>query len=171
MGPTDDARRDAARTAALAVVTADRGGRRAFVDATGAAVPLPAAVRRVVAAHAAVGALLRELGAPLVGSAGTVPGVAAVGEPPDPRAVADLRPDVVVSAASGGALDLPGPLVAALRRTAAVVAVDLSRPEAARADLRALFGATDADRRPAPDAAPAPVVPPPYHRTARRAGG
>jgi hypothetical protein len=93
--------------------------------------------------------------------------VAAVGEPPDPRAVADLRPDVVVAASTGGELDLPGPLAAALRRTAAVVAVDLARPDAARADLRALFGATDADRRPATDAAPATVVPPRYHRGAR----
>jgi hypothetical protein len=88
--------------------------------------------------------------------------VAAVGEPPDPQAVADLRPDIVVAASAGGALDLPGPLAAALRRTAVVVAVDLARPDAARADLRALFGTTDADRRPVADTEPAPVVPPRY---------
>ena len=49
--------------------------RRTFVDATGASVPLLRTVRRVVAADDAVAALLLELGATVVGCAGTVEGI------------------------------------------------------------------------------------------------
>ena len=64
--------------------------RRTFVDATGASVPLLRTVRRVVAADDAVAALLLELGATVVGCAGTVEGIESVGPPrtPDPAAIA-----------------------------------------------------------------------------------
>jgi ABC-type Fe3+-hydroxamate transport system substrate-binding protein len=119
------------------------GGRRAFVDATGTPVVLPTAIRRVVATDDEVGALLLALGAPVVGCAGTVEDVEVVGAPrtPDPRSVAALRPDVIVSAAVAGRHDLPdGGLVESLRKIAPVVAVELSRREVAAADLRALLG-------------------------------
>jgi len=119
------------------------GGRRAFVDATGRPVALPPAIRRLVATDAEVGALLLGLGVPLVGCAGTLDGVAAVGAPrsPDPRAVAALRPDVIITAAVDGVHHLADArLVEALRRVAPVVAVDIGRPAVALADLRAMLG-------------------------------
>lgn len=167
----------------LAGLVGDAGGRRAFVDATGTPVVPPPRVRRVVATDDAVGALLRDLGAPLVG--GTAPaaggigggtgggadgvgvgvdgvgsdggvgadgvgavgvgvdGVAVVGaaRAPDPRAVAGLRPDLIVTGAVAGAHDLVDRgLVERLRRVAPVVAVDTGRPAVAAADLRALLG-------------------------------
>ena len=51
------------------------GGGRAFVDATGTPVPLRGPVVRVVATDPRVGELLLELGAQLVGCAGTLDGV------------------------------------------------------------------------------------------------
>lgn len=142
MAPTaeDNPRRHPARTAALTNVVSDVGvGRRAFIDATGTSVALPAAIRRVVATADDVGALLLGLGAPVVGCAGALDGVEPVGPPgrPDPAAVAALRPDVIVA----GAHDLTDVrLVEVLRRIAPVVAVDVSRPAVATADLRALLG-------------------------------
>jgi ABC-type Fe3+-hydroxamate transport system substrate-binding protein len=164
-GATDDPRRYPARTSALTgLISNAGGGRRAFVDATGASVALPAAIRRLVATDAAVGALLLDLDASLVGSAGALDGVAQVGAPraPDPAAVAALRPDVIVAGAAGRAYDLTDPrLVDALRRVAPVVAVDMGRPTAARADLRALIGPVVVERsaaRPVPDRPPGPPV-------------
>jgi ABC-type Fe3+-hydroxamate transport system substrate-binding protein len=119
------------------------GGRRAFVDGTGTPVVLPTAIRRVVATDPEVGALLLALGAPVVGCAGAVAEVEVVGPPraPDPKAVAALRPDVIVSGAVDGRHDLAGARLAELLRTVApVVAVQLSRQEDAAADLRALLG-------------------------------
>lgn len=154
--PAEDPRRHPARTTALTGLIGNvGGGRRAFVDATGTPVGLPAAIRRLVATDAAVGALLLELGGPLVGCAGPLDGVADVGAPraPDPAAVADLKPDLIVAGAVDRAHDLrDSALVAVLRRVAPVVAVDLGRPAAARADLRALLGPVVVERR-----APAPI--------------
>jgi hypothetical protein len=105
------------------------GGRRAFIDATGAPVALPPAIRRLVATDDRVGALLDELGVPLVGCTGSVDDVAA------------LRPDLIVAGAVDRVHDLLDVrLVVALRRLAPVVAVDVARPAAAVADLRALLG-------------------------------
>lgn len=119
------------------------GGGRPFVDATGTSVPLGGPVRTVLATDESVGALLVELGADVVGCAGPLDGVAAVGESrhPDPAAVSELRPSVIVTGAVGRAHDLADPAVlAALRRIAPVVAVDLDRRASAAADLRALLG-------------------------------
>jgi hypothetical protein len=105
------------------------GGRRAFIDATGAPVALPPAIRRVAATDDRVGALLDELGVPAVGCSGCVDDVAA------------LRPDLIVTSAVDRVHDLlDARLVAALRRLAPVVAVDVGRPAVAVADLRALLG-------------------------------
>ncbi|MFP5019875.1 substrate-binding domain-containing protein [Pseudonocardia phyllosphaerae] len=120
------------------------GGGRAFVDATGARVPLGGVIRRVVATDPGVGALLVELGADVVGCAGALEGVDTVGDDraPDPARVAQAGPDVVVTGAAGGAHDLTDPaLLGLLRQVAPVVAVDLSRRRASSADLRALLGA------------------------------
>jgi ABC-type Fe3+-hydroxamate transport system substrate-binding protein len=119
------------------------GGRRAFVDATGHPVVLPQAIRRLVATDDEVGALLLGLGVPLIGCAGTLDGVEVVGAPgaPDPRAVAALRPDVIVTGAVDRVHRLADlRLVAVLRRVAPVVAVDVGRPAVALADLRAMLG-------------------------------
>jgi ABC-type Fe2+-enterobactin transport system substrate-binding protein len=119
------------------------GGRRAFVDATGAMVALPPVIRRVVATDDEVGALLIEMGAPLVGCAGTLADMVVVGAPrvPDPRAVAALRPDVILTGAIGRAHDLADArLVAALREVAPVIAVETAQRITATADLRALLG-------------------------------
>lgn len=153
-------RQQPARTTALTGLIGPTVPRRAFVDATGTPVPLPRAVRRVVATHHEVGVLLLDLGAPLVGCAGVLEGVEPVGEPgaPDPDAVAALRPDVIVCGTVDRAHDLrDAALLAALRRLASVVAVDLARPRAAAADLRALLGPATVER-PAP--APLPDRPP-----------
>jgi ABC-type Fe3+-hydroxamate transport system substrate-binding protein len=126
--------------------------RRTFVDATGTSVPLLRTVRRVVAADGAVASLLIELGATVVGCAGTVEGIASVGTPrtPDSAAVAALRPDAIVVGAVDGVPDIADArLLAALRRIAPVIAVDLAHPEAATRDLRALLG-SGADLRQAP---------------------
>ena len=126
--------------------------RRTFVDATGASVPLLRTVRRVVAADDAVAALLLQLGATVVGCAGTVEGIASVGPPrtPDPAAIAGLRPDAIIVGAVDRVPDLADArLVATLRQTAPVIAVDLARPDAAVPDLRALLG-SGADLRQAP---------------------
>ncbi len=151
-----------ARAAALAAVTSPGAvARRAFVDATGTPVVLPPAVRRLVATDEAVGALLLELGAALVGCAGSLDGVPSVGAPraPDPRAVAALRPDVIVSAAAGRAPDLACP-ADGLRRVAPLVVVDLSRPAAAAADLRALVTPVARERLAPPPPAPPVIIRP-----------
>ncbi len=118
------------RTRVLAGLVGGGSARRAFIDAVGEPVELPpATIGRLVATDDAVGALLLDLGAPLVGCAGTCDGVAA------------LRPDLIVTGAVDGRHDLAeAGLVEALRRVAPVVAVDLGRPVAAAADLRALLG-------------------------------
>jgi ABC-type Fe3+-hydroxamate transport system substrate-binding protein len=161
----EDPRRHPARTAALTgLVGGAGGGRRAFVDATGTSVALPAAIRRVVATDDGVGALLLGLGAPVVGCAGTLDGVEPVGAArgPDPKAVAALRPDVIVAGAVDRVHDLrDGRLVEVLRRVAPVVAVDVERPAAAMADLRALLASVVVERRapePEPERPPGPPV-------------
>lgn len=137
-----------------------------FVDATGTAVPMPPAVRRLVATDERVGTLLLGLGAPLVGCAGVLDGVEPVGESrgPDPDAVAALRPDVIVIGAVDRVPDLAGAgLVERLRRVAPVIAVDTGRPGHALADLRALLGSAGPARRPAPQSSfdgPPPGPPP-----------
>ncbi|MBW0117204.1 hypothetical protein [Pseudonocardia abyssalis] len=172
MPPTggENPRQHPARTAALTGVISDAGGggRRVFIDATGASVQLPASVRRLVATDDVVGAMLLGLGAELVGCAGTLDGVEPVGEAraPDLRAVAALKPDLIVAGAADRAHDLADArLVAALRRVAPVVAVDTGRPAAAHADLRALLGPGKAapstakpprPRPPAPNRSPGP---------------
>ena len=173
MAPSDveNPRSQPARTAALTGVISDAGGgRRVFIDATGTPVALPAAVRRLVATDEYVGGLLRGLGAPLVGCAGALDDVEPLGasRAPDPGAVAQARPDVIVAGAVDGAHDLTDVrLVEALRRTAPVVAVDVGRPAVALADLRALLGSGGVavgTRRPAPTPAPDPSVGPPVTR-------
>lgn len=148
--PAGDPRRQPARTGALTGLVSDVGGvRRAFVDATGTPVALPAAIRRLVATDGDIGALLLALGAPLVGCAGTLDGVEPVGAPraPDPAAVAALRPDVIVTGTVERAHDLVDQrLVEALRSVAPLVAVDAARPSAAAADLRALLGTVRTER-------------------------
>lgn len=168
--PPDDPRQQQARTTVLTGLVGNAGGRRVFVDATGAGVALPAAVRRVVGTDPAVGALLRDLGAPVVGCAGEVDGLASVGEPgrPDPAAVAAQRPDVIVAGASDRVLHLDEPLVAALRRVAPVLGVDVDRPAAAAADLRALIGSVTGPPPPPPPSEPPPVVPPRYEAARAR---
>lgn len=200
--PADDPRRHPSRTAALLNATGG-AGRRTFVDATGTAVPLPAAARKVVATDGWTAALLRSLGANLVGCCGDLDdepgsraavvdgapppdhgggesrndagrggatraepsrvdparggasrdstsrtGVTRVGEEhrPDPAAVAELRPDVIVVAAPGRTHALDAATLTALRRVAAVIAVDPERPAVTRADLTALLGATVVER-------------------------
>jgi ABC-type Fe3+-hydroxamate transport system substrate-binding protein len=140
----ENTRHPPARNTVLAgLVGSGGGGRRAFIDATGTPVALPATLRRVVATDDGVGALLLGLGVPLTGCAATLADIEAVGAPraPDPKAVAALRPDVIVTGAVGGVHDLANrSLVETLRRVAPVVAVDVGRPTAAVADLRAMFG-------------------------------
>jgi ABC-type Fe3+-hydroxamate transport system substrate-binding protein len=136
-------RPDPARNAVLGGLIGNGGGRRAFIDATGTPVVLPPALHRLVAADDGVGALLLGLGVSLVGCAGILDGIEVVGAPraPDPRAVAALRPDVIVTGAVDRVHDLVEVrLVEALRRVAPVVAVDVGRQEVALADLRALLG-------------------------------
>lgn len=131
------------------------GGGRAFVDATGTPVPLRGPVRHVVATDPDVGALLREIGAPVVGCAGSLEGVEQIGaeRTPDPDAVAALRPDAVVTGFAGGRHDLVDPSVLGrLREIAPVIAVDVARRAASAADLRALLG---------------PVQPPPLRSRGR----
>ena len=126
-------------------------------------VGLPPRIRRLVATDAAVGALLLDLGASVVGCAGALDGVEQVGAPraPDPAAVAALRPDVIVTGAVDRAYDLTDPrLVEALWRVAPVVAVDMGRPAAARADLRALLGPVVIGRPAAPPVPDRPPTPP-----------
>jgi ABC-type Fe3+-hydroxamate transport system substrate-binding protein len=163
-GAPDDPRRHPARTAALTGLISNAGaGRRAFVDATGKSVALPPAIRRLVATDTAVGALLLDLGAPMVGCAGDLDAVEPVGAPgaPDPAAVAALRPDVIVAGAVDRAYDLADPRLAeALWRVAPVVAVDMRRPAAARADLRALIGSVVVERPAAPPVPDRPPTPP-----------
>jgi hypothetical protein len=125
-------------------------------------VGLPPAIRRLVATDAAVGALLLDLGASVVGCAGALDGVEQVGAPraPDPADVAALRPDVIVAGAVDRAHDLTDPrLVGALWRVAPVVAVDMGRPAAAKADLRALIGPV-VERPAAPPVPDRPPGPP-----------
>jgi ABC-type Fe3+-hydroxamate transport system, periplasmic component len=166
MTPTaaENPQRHPARTGALIGLISDvGGGRRAFVDATGTPVALPAAIRRLVATDDDVGALLLGLGAPMVGCAGTLDDVEPIGAPraPNPEAVAALRPDVIVTGAVDRGHDLTDVrLVEALRRVAPVVAVDVGRP-AALADLRALLGAVVVERpaaKPIPDRPTGPPV-------------
>jgi ABC-type Fe3+-hydroxamate transport system substrate-binding protein len=135
--------------------------RRMFVDATGTSVPLLRTVRRLVATHEEVTALLLELGALVVGCAGAVDGIEQVGPPraPDPAAVAALRPDAIIVGATERVPDLVDErLVVALRRIAPVIAVDLARPAAAVRDMRALLGTGD-DLRKAPSS-PGEQLPP-----------
>lgn len=147
--PPDDPRRHPARTAVLAGLVGDGGGRRVYIDATGTGVALPPVVRRLVGADPLVVELLRELGVAPVGGPGH----------PDPDAVAAQRPDVIVVGAVDRALQLDDRVVAALRAVAPVVAVDVGRPAEAVADLRALLGSVD---YPPPERPPGPqrVVPP-----------
>jgi ABC-type Fe3+-hydroxamate transport system substrate-binding protein len=152
MPPREESVRKPGQTVVTGLVSEAGGMRRTFVDATGASVPLLRTVRRVVAADDAVAALLLDVGATVVGCAGTVEGIEPVGAPrsPDPSAVAALRPDAIVVGAVDRGYDLADlRLVATLRRTAPVIAVDLARPEAAVPDLRALLG-SGADLRQAP---------------------
>ena len=151
MAPTAEERPQGAPSPVLAGLVSERGGgRRAFVDATGTSVALPSALRRIVATADDVAALLLALDAPVVGCAGDLDGVERVGAAgaPDPESVAALRPDLIVAGAVERAHDLADPgLVDALRRIAPVVAVDMDRPTAARADLRAMLGSAAAVER------------------------
>ncbi len=128
------------------------GGRRAFVDATGASVTPPPVIRRLVATDDEVGALLLGLGAPVVGCAGALGDIEVVGAPrnPDLKAVAALRPDVIVTGAVERVHNLVDVrVVAALRQVAPVVAVDVGGQTVAAADLRALLGSAVGGGRPA----------------------
>jgi ABC-type Fe2+-enterobactin transport system substrate-binding protein len=149
----DNPRRHLERNGLLAGLVGGAGGaRRAFVDATGASVTTPPVIRRLVATDAEVGALLLNMGAPVVGCAGALNEIEVVGAPrlPDPKAVAALRPDVIVTGAVERAHDLSDMrLVAALRQVAPVVAVDVGGPARAAADLRALLGPAVGGGRPA----------------------
>jgi ABC-type Fe3+-hydroxamate transport system substrate-binding protein len=141
-----------ARRDILAGLVANGGGRRAFVDATGNWVTMPPAIRRLVATDNEVSALLRSLGAPLIGCTGVDGGVVVVGMPraPDPQAVAQLRPDLIVTGAVDRVHDLVNlALVDMLRRVAPVIAVETGRPAVAVADLRALLGVAVGGTRPA----------------------
>ena len=134
------------------------GGGRSFVDATGTPVPLRGPIRTVVATDPEVGALLVEIGATVIGCAGVLGEVPGIGDErrPDTREVAALRPDGIITGTRDGRYDLADPAaLAALRRTAPVIAVDLARSAVARAELRALLGPTG--RTPAP--VPPPVDP------------
>jgi hypothetical protein len=161
MPPPEDPRRNAGRTSALTGLVSEAGGlRRTFVDATGASVPVPAAVRRLVATDDEVAALLLGLGAGIVGCAGTLDGIERVGPPraPDLAAVAALRPDVIIAGAVDRVHDLvDARLVRALWQIAPVIAVELARPAAAAADMRALLGGTrDMRQAPPPPGQPLP---------------
>lgn len=143
------------------------GGGRSFVDATGTPVPLRGPLNRLVATDPEVGALLVEMGATVVGCAGALAEVPGVGEDrrPDTREVAALRPDGIITGTRDGRYDLADPAaLAALRRTAPVIAVDLARESVARVELRALLGPVGRRTAPAPAPAAAPParpVPPP----------
>jgi ABC-type Fe3+-hydroxamate transport system substrate-binding protein len=161
MAPPADPLRKSGQTSALTGLVSEAGGmRRTFVDATGTSVPSVRAVRRLVAGDEAVAALLLEAGAVVVGCAGTVDGIDPVGpqRAPDPAAVAALRPDAIVVGATDRMPDLvDARLVAALRRIAPVIAVDLGRPTVAARDVRALLGgATDIRQAPPPPGAELP---------------
>jgi ABC-type Fe3+-hydroxamate transport system substrate-binding protein len=162
-GAADDPRRTPARTAALTGLIGNAGGGgRAFVDATGLSVALPPRIRRLVATDGAIGALLLDLGAPVVGCGGVLDAVESVGAPraPDPAAVAALRPDVIVAGVVDRAYDIADArLVEALWRVAPMVAVDMGRPAAAKADLRALIGPV-VERPAAPPVPDRPPGPP-----------
>jgi ABC-type Fe3+-hydroxamate transport system substrate-binding protein len=172
MSRPEDPRRNAGRTSVLTgLISAGASLRRTFVDATGASVPLPPAVRRLVATDDEVAALLLGLGAVIVGCAGTVDGIEPVGPPraPDPRAVGALRPDVIVVGAVDRTHDLVDErLVHALRQVAPVIAVALGRPAAAAADMRALLGSTRDIRQPPPP--PGAPLPPWLRRVAAPTG-
>ena len=161
MPPREESVRKPGQTVVTGLVSEAGGMRRTFVDATGASVPLLRTVRRVVAADDAVAALLLEMGATVVGCAGTVEGIASVGPPrtPDPAAIAALRPDAIIVGVVDRVPDLADArLVAALRRIAPLIAVDLAHPDAATRDLRALLGSA-ADLRQAPPPAGAELPP------------
>ena len=88
----------------------------------------------------------------MVGCAGTIGDIERVGtaREPEPQAIAALRPDLIVTGAVDRLHDLAdAELVEVLRRVASVVAVDVDRPDAATADLRALFGPVVGGGRPA----------------------
>jgi ABC-type Fe3+-hydroxamate transport system substrate-binding protein len=140
----ENPRRHLERNGLLAGLVGDAGGgRRAFVDATGTSVMPPPVIRRLVATDDEVGTLLLGMGAPIVGCAGALNDLEVVGAPrnPDPRAVAALRPDLIVTGAVERRHDLLDTrLLAALRNVAPVVAVDVGGPARAMADLRALLG-------------------------------
>lgn len=144
MAAHPDPRRRATPPAALAgLVSAGGGMRRIYVDAVGMSVPMPASVRRLVATDDEVGALVLRLGGTLTGCAGALDGVESVGpaRAPDPRAVAALKPDLILCGVADGVHDLVDErTVVALWRVAPIIAVDLGRPAVAEADLRALLG-------------------------------
>lgn len=122
---------------------------RIFVDAVGMSVPIPASARRLVATDDELGAFVLSLGGTLVGCAGALDGVESVGpsRAPDPQAVAALRPDLILAGVVDGTHDLVEEgMVVTLWRVAPVIAVDLGRPAAATADLRALLGPAAAPR-------------------------
>jgi ABC-type Fe3+-hydroxamate transport system substrate-binding protein len=133
------ASRDRPARAAAVTAMSGAGGRRAFVDASGTAVPLPARVQRVLAADPGIAELLR--------GHGVIP----LGEEPDgPRhdgtaaSLAALGPDVILVRVQS--VDPADPArvrrIAALRRIAPVIAFDLDRHSDTTADLRALLGST-----------------------------
>jgi len=139
---TDDARRPS-RPILAGLVGGGGGMRRIFVDHVGISVPMPAAVRRLVATDDDVGALVLRLGGALVGCAGSLDGVESVGpaRAPDPRAVAALKPDIILAGVADGTHDLVEERLAiTLWQVAPIIAVDLGRPSMAEADLRALIG-------------------------------
>lgn len=145
MTSADPRRRPSPPAALAGLVSAGGGMRRIYVDAIGMSVPMPASVRRLVATDDEVGALVLRLGGTLLGCAGALEGVEPVGpaRAPDVRAVAALKPDLILSGAVDGAHDLVDEhTVAALWRIAPIIAVDLGRLTVAEADLRALLGPT-----------------------------
>lgn len=143
MPPADPRRRPTPPPVLAALVSAGGGMRRIYVDAVGMSVPMPASVRRLVAADEEVGALVLRLGGALVGCGGALEGVESVGpaRAPDPRAVAALKPDLILCGVVDGAHDLVDDrTIVALWRVAPIIAVDLGKPTVAEADLRALLG-------------------------------
>ncbi|MFC4943379.1 hypothetical protein [Pseudonocardia sp. GCM10023141] len=145
----EEPRRRPSPPAALAGLVGGGGMRRIFVDGLGVSVPMPSSVRRLVVTDDVVGAFLVELGGTLAGCAGTLDGIESVGpaRAPDPRLVAALKPDLILSGCADGAHDLADEqLVVALWRIAPVIAVDLGRRVAAAADMRALLGLTAGPR-------------------------
>lgn len=182
MAPPEDPRRHTARTSALTSLVGAGGGRRAFVDATGTPVPLRGRIEHVVATDdAGTGATLLGIGVRPVGMGATcgagfdavlgaafdLDGIAHLGPASrlDLAAIAELRPHVIVTSAEQGAHNPAiAPQVAALRRIAPVVAIDLTRPGAAAADLRALLGAVAVERRAADPLPPPPPPGPPVTR-------